>query len=187
MILLIRHCTVLINYDSCDYNSAKEKVQEYNDTSNLAIEEIFPIQHHINDFLEGKQPIIFASSLPRAYQTAKYLFGKKCQLTVSDEFVEFDLNIFPIPFLKCKFKTWLLISRILWFLNISKTTRNFSYEARRAKSCANLLYKEAYDSSVALVSHGLLNFFIEKNLKKQNYRRIYKVRNGCFSITRLEL
>ena len=50
----------------------------------------------------------------------------------------------------------------------------------------DLLYKEAKQSNVALVSHGMLNMFIEKYLKKLGYKRTGKVKNGFFSIITLE-
>ena len=104
----------------------------------------------------------------------------------SDDFVEFDLRVFPVPILKAKFKTWMLISRIMWALGLLKTGKSFSQERLRAKNGADLLIKRSQRKSIALVSHGLLNYFIEKNLKKSGYKRAEKIGLGCFSITKLQ-
>jgi broad specificity phosphatase PhoE len=184
-ILLIRHCKPEIDYSKCGYIEATKRIHEYNTTKKIATEEILPIKHHIEEFLATQKISIFASSMPRALITAQVLFNEY-NIIGEDRFVEFDLRFIPIPFVKLKFETWALISRILWFGRILKTRRTVRLELNRAKNAANFLYKEAKQTNVALVSHGMLNMFIEKHLKKLGYKRASKVKNGFFSIITLE-
>ena len=187
MIILIRHCTPKVDFSSCNHIEAQRRVDEYNNTTNIALEEIEPLRTHLDDFLGSKNPIILASSLPRAFLTANRLFDKKSNIEPDSSFIEFDLNILPIPLINLTFRSWVVISRILWFMGLVKTKRSFSYERTRSKKAAELLHEKAKDSHVALVSHDLLNFFIERELKTKAYRRISKVKNGFFSITKLDL
>ena len=72
-------------------------------------------------------------------------------------------------------------------MGILKTTRSFRAELLRAKNNADFLYEESKKANVVLVSHGMLNMFIEKYLKKLGYKRVSKIKNGFFSIIQLEL
>jgi broad specificity phosphatase PhoE len=181
-ILLIRHCKPGIDYSKCGYIEATKRIHEYNTTKKIATEEILPVKSYIKEF---QNISIFASSMPRALITAQALFNKH-DIIAEDRFIEFDLRFIPIPFIKLKFEIWALISRILWFGRILKTRRTVRFELNRAKNAANFLYKEAKQANVALVSHGMLNMFIEKHLKKLGYKRASKVKNGFFSIITLE-
>ena len=184
-ILLIRHCKPQIDYSSCNYLEARKRMYEYNSTQKIAIEEIWPLKAHIQEFLEMKNLSVFASSMPRALITAQALFNKY-DIIAEERFIEFDLHFVQIPFIELKFGTWALISRILWFCRILNTTRPITAELNRARDAGEFLYKEAKKTNIALVSHGMLNMFIEKHLKKLGYKRASKVKNGFFSIITLE-
>jgi broad specificity phosphatase PhoE len=181
-ILLIRHCKPEIDYSKCGYIEATKRIHDYNTTKKIATDEILPIKPYIKEY---QNISIFASSMPRALITAQALFNRD-DIIGEDRFVEFDLRFMPIPFVRLKFGTWALISRILWFGRILKTRREVQFEINRAKNASYFLHKEAKQTNVALVSHGMLNLFIEKYLKKLGYNRAYKVKNGFFSITTLE-
>jgi broad specificity phosphatase PhoE len=185
-ILLIRHCTPEINYSKCGYIEATQRIHEYNTTKKIATEEILSIKPHIEAFLEMQHIAVFASSMPRALITAQTLFHKKYTIVGEDRFIEFDLRFIPIPFIQLKFGTWALISRILWFGGMLKTKRSVKLELNRAKDASNFLYKQAKQANIALVSHGMLNIFIEKNLKKLGYKRASKVKNSFLTVITLE-
>ena len=188
MILLIRHCTPNINYGRCEFSEASERIKAYNFTQDIFLNEITSLKPQIDIVLGNDVFDILTSSSPRALRTAQFLFHKKTeQIIISDAFVEFDLRVFHVPILKGKLKTWMLISRIMWALGLLKTHKSFSQERLRAKNGADLLIKRSQRKSIALVSHGLLNYFIEKNLKKSGYKRAEKIELGCFSITKLQL
>lgn len=185
MILLIRHCTPRIDYNSkYNHDEANNIVTQYNSTSDIAIEEIDKIKTHIEGFLKEKKSIVLSSSMPRALITAKCMFGKNYDILVDKNFIEFDLKFIKIPLIKLKFGTWAAVSRLLWFVGIGKTDRKFRTEKLRAEECAEILYQKSLENnSVALVAHGMINYFIEKRLRYRGYKRISKATNGFCSIT----
>jgi broad specificity phosphatase PhoE len=188
-IFLIRHCKPNIDYSSCDYQEAACREGEYNRTENIKTEEILPLADRVEPILNNKDSIIFASTRPRATITAKKLFAsRREEIIFDDKFIEFDLKILPLPWVKMSFNAWATISRILWFLRLLPSERSVSYELTRAKECAEILYDKAKSGApVVLVAHGILNKSIEKHLKPKGYKRISKVKNGFFSITKLSL
>ena len=187
MIVLIRHCSPKVDFARCKHAQAKERLDQYNTTDDIRLEEIEPFKEKLENYRRQKNLQIFSSSLPRAAHTAKACFEKIDNTSIKDMFVEFDLKVLPIPFLKFKFVTWLVISRILWCLGIANSARSFAYERKRAKQCAEFLLDKAKAGPVVLVSHQALNFFIERYLRNNGYKRISKVANNCFSITELNL
>jgi broad specificity phosphatase PhoE len=187
MIILIRHCSPKVDFSRCDQHFARERLNQYNSTSEIRLEEIEPFREKLQSYSSKEKLQIFSSNLPRAVNTAKACFKEIDSANINDLFVEFDLQILPIPFLKFKFVTWLIISRIFWCLGMLKSARNFIYEKDRAKECAEFLLKKAQSGPVILVSHQGLNFFIERHLHKNGYKRISKVKNNCFSITELNI
>jgi len=188
MILLIRHCKPKINYSKCSYKEVINRVKEYNTTESIDTDEILPLVNQVQLFLQGKNSIIFSSNMPRALITAKALFNDRQDIFFDSKFIEFDLNIIPLPLLKLKFGTWATISRILWFLRLIKSDRPIESEFKRAQECAELIYQKAKEGIfVVLVAHGMLNIFIERHLKSKGYLRVCKIKNGFFAITKLEI
>lgn len=185
MILLIRHCTPKIDYKSkYNHKEANNIIAQYNTTSDIDIEEIDKIKTHLEVFFKEKKSIVLSSSMPRALITAKSMFGKNYDILVDKNFIEFDLKFIKIPLIKLKFGTWATVSRLLWFAGIGKTDRKFKTEKLRAKDCAEILYQKSLENdSVALVAHGMINYFIEKRLRYRGYKRISKVTNGFCSLT----
>ena len=153
MILLIRHCTPNINYERCDFLEATERIKTYNFTQDVCLDEITSLRSQIDVLFGNNDFDIFTSSSSRALITAQVLFLKKAeQITISDDFLEFDLAIFPIPVLKVKFKTWILISRIMWVIGLLKTNRSFLQERLRAVKGAQILVKNAKKNNCVSVS-----------------------------------
>jgi broad specificity phosphatase PhoE len=186
MILLIRHCTPKVDYSRCDYTEAIKRMNQYNTTKDVALNEIESFGQYLTDLKKEQDLKIFSSSRARSLITAQEIFGGKFDIDVQDIFVEFDLKILPIPFIKLRFKTWLLISRIMWFFGLLKTSKSFAQEKLRAIECAEILHQKAQNGKVVLVSHGLLNIFIEKHLITKHYARVNKMKNNCFTIIHLE-
>lgn len=194
-ILLIRHCKPLIDYLECSYTEMLKRLEEYNSTSSLDFTEITSfletsvLKKDIDIFAKNPNTIVFSSSMPHALLTAKTIFENANEINVDSKFVEFNLNIISIlpRKLRLKFKTWAVMSRLCWFLGFIKSNRSFSDERIRAKECADILYTNSKSRDfVALVAHGMLNFFTEENLADVGYRRIEKVQNGFFTILKLE-
>lgn len=185
MIFLLRHCTPKIDYTCCNYIEAVKRLREYNVTTCVKTNEIKKLNNYLSEIFEQQHVKVLSSSSPRSYVTAKKIFDKQFKIVTDEQFIEFDLKVIKIPFVKLKFRLWLLISRIFWFLGLLKTERNFFDERLRAKECAKKLKEKEKNSAVVLVSHGLINVFIEKYLQKYGYVREYKKTNGNFSIIKL--
>jgi len=115
---------------------------------------------------------IFTSSIPRAKNTAELIFGADIAFQPYPLFREFERKIFAFPNLRLPLKYWLVKSRILWFFGTNKKgIESFSKAKKRAKQGVELLeQKAARDGKVVLVSHGLLNRFLVKYLKKNGWQ-----------------
>lgn len=115
---------------------------------------------------------VFTSSIPRAKNTADLIFGEGYAFQPYPLFREFERKIFAFPNLKLPLKYWLVKSRILWFLGMNKKgIESFSKAKKRAKLGVNQLELKAQrDGKVVLVSHGLLNRFLVKYLKKNGWQ-----------------
>ena len=188
MILLIRHCKPKIDYSKCNYKEVLARVDEYNTTEDIDINEILPLENQVKSFLQDNNSIVFSSNMSRAVITAKTLFRNRNDIIFDSKFIEFDLNIIPLPLLRLKFGSWVTISRILWFLRLLKSDRPIKKELKRAKECAELIYKKAKEGCpIILVAHGMLNIFIEKHLTASGCLRVYKTKNGFFAITKLQI
>ncbi|WP_424405309.1 histidine phosphatase family protein [Pasteurella sp. PK-2025] len=177
-IVLIRHVTPLVNHSRCAYQEAKKRLEEYDNTEKLDFTEINSqeiSEMHLN--LET----IYSSSLIRARKTAEYLFPNKTIMT-TEQLVEFNLAIFPIPLLKLSFKNWLLISRILWLLGINKSQRNLTQEKKRI----NQFIQENLNKNCIIVAHGFVLNEIKSHLIKNGFNMTTAKKQGCFSITILE-
>ena len=160
-------------------------MDEYNSTENVNVSEIEKFTSQINKITKLPKLKVFCSTSPRSFRTAKAIFNNS-DINPDNRFVEFDLRIFQIPLVKLKFKTWILISRILWFAGLLGRVRSFKLENKRAFNCVKcLIDTHKKYSNIVLVSHGLINMFIEKNLIRYGYKRKYKIRNGNFTIIKL--
>lgn len=186
MILLVRHCKPEIDYSRCNYKEMLQRVNEYNNINNIDTDEVVPFLNYIRSFAAREYSVIFSSPMPRALHTSKTLFPERKDILFDDKFIEFDLKIVNIPFIKLKFGTWAVISRLLWFAKIIHTTRPIESELQRAIDSANLIHQEVdKGKNVVLVAHGMLNMYIEKKLKSKGYKRISKVKNGFCSVVTL--
>ncbi len=74
-------------------------------------------------------------------------------------------------FIKIPLKYWVILLRSLWFLGFSKNTESISVAKARAKQASEKLIELADEHhSVLLVGHGFLNYFVAKELQKQNWK-----------------
>lgn len=177
-VILIRHVTPLVDNVQCSYQEAKQRLDEYNNTEKLNFTEIDRLETKLNDLdLET----IYSSSLIRARKTAEYLFPNKNIIT-TEKLVEFNLDIFPIPYLKLSFKNWLLISRILWLIGINKSQRNLQQEKQRIAH----FIQENLEKNCIIVAHGFVLNGIKSYLIKNKFQSTLFQKQGCFSITILE-
>lgn len=130
---------------------------------------------------------VFCSSLPRAQQTARAIFGTDVTLMEDSIFNEFQRQVFLVPRIKFPIKFWLYGARLLWLLGLnSKGLETFGQARKRARKAAQKLAQQAEnDDKVALVAHGFLNFFVRRALRNMGWRVVRSDGGGFLGVTEL--
>ena len=176
-IVLIRHATPKVDNNNCSAIEAEERLNQYNFTENILLNEAdnFLNSEEYKNILNINN--IFTSPLARAKKTADYIFPNKQIVTLS-ALKEFDLKIFKIPFIKLSLTSWFIISRILWFMHINKTT----YSPDMEKSRVTELFEHILSQDAIIVSHGFILREIRKHLKNNQYNCSFSYKQGCFQV-----
>lgn len=127
--------------------------------------------------------LINTSSIQRSISTASQVFPDQTNQIPNPLFREFERKIFSFPNIKLPLSWWLTTSRILWFTGLNKKgIESFSRAKDRALRAANYLEKDAQkEGKTLLVSHGLLNHYIAKYLKKNGWVTLYDGGKGYLS------
>lgn len=156
----------LIDYDACDIE------QLLNKPTGLPFESITKV---------------YCSSLPRAKQTARAIFGPQAQLLEDVTFNEFQRQVFQLPLLKFPVKFWLFGARVLWLLGVNnKGIETFRQARMRARKAAQRLVEHVEtEGKVVLVAHGFLSIFIRRALKKMGWRIVRHDGGGFLGVTEL--
>nr|WP_262896449.1 histidine phosphatase family protein [Adhaeribacter terrigena] len=132
-------------------------------------------------------PKVYCSTLPRARQTARLLYGEEIELVENADFNEFQRKIFQLPLFKFPIEVWLTAARFSWLLGLnSRGIETFRQARKRAMRCAETLagYAET-EEEVVLVAHGFLNAFIRQALKKLGWRIVRHDGNSYLGVTQL--
>ena len=137
--------------------------------------------------LPEKIPKVYCSTLPRAKQTARLLFGEETQLIENADFNEFQRKIFQLPLFRFPIEVWLAAARFSWILGLnSRGIETFRQARKRALHCAETLARYAEtENEVVLVAHGFLNAFIRLALKKLGWRIARHDGNAYLGVTQL--
>ena len=127
--------------------------------------------------------VIHTSAINRSVSTANQLFGPRESYAADSIFREFERKIFSFPNIVLPLNGWLIVTRVLWFIGLNKQgIETFSQAKARARSAAALLEKDALaQGKCLLVSHGLLNHFLVKYLKKNGWTEVYDGGKGYLS------
>ena len=125
MIILFRHAKPIIDYGSCNYSDAVDRLNNYNSTINLKLDELVLLSDELKILALQNNPIIvYSSVLPRSIKTAQYIFDPLgIGVNNNSTFSEFDLNVFKIPKIKLSVQAWFLISRVAWLFGFIKNIR----------------------------------------------------------------
>lgn len=107
---------------------------------------------------------IFVSSQNRAIKTAKYL---KQDFTTLDDLVEVEAKAFISTNFKFSKSFWLIIARLLWYLNLSKSERRED-TIQRAKKIVEMLENDN-NQNILIISHGLFLKVLQKELRNSGY------------------
>lgn len=132
---------------------------------------------------DGEVDVIYTSSINRAVSTAKQLFHRDELLIPDSLFREFERKIFSAPNIKLPLWWWTTGSRIFWYMGLNrKGIERKSDAKKRAQEVAAFLEQDALNKGkTVLVSHGLLNRYVEKYLKRLGWQTVYNGGNGYLS------
>ena len=185
MIILFRHAKPIIDYSSCNYDSAINRLNDYNSTFDLKFDDLGSLSDDLKAIVFQNNPVIvYSSELTRAVATADYIFNPLgITVNIHSIFSEFDLNIFKISKMKLTVRAWFCISRIAWFFGIKNRAKSFLHEIHRSKMAAEILQKHYDDNiTVILVGHGLMNRFIARHLQKIGLKIERRKQNNLYLI-----
>lgn len=177
-IILIRHGEPAMKHKGWKKRSeAKQYIKTY-DSVGVFSPSFIPLKLQPNEL-----SVIHTSSMQRSVSTAEQVFELDELMKPDPIFREFERKIFLFPNIKLPHGFWMSGSRGLWFLGINdKNVESRNEAIFRAKIAANFLNDDALQNGkTLLVSHGLLNRYLEKYLKKLGWKSVYNGGNGYLS------
>lgn len=144
---------------------------------------VYAPKHHPVMLAAGDVEIIFTSTLQRSVSTAEQLFQGSENQKAEAVFREFERKVFWFPNVKLPLSWWMTGSRLLWLMGINKRgIESFADAKQRAKEAVMLLEEETTENGkVLLVSHGLLNHYLAKYLKKNGWNSVLDGGKGYLS------
>jgi broad specificity phosphatase PhoE len=185
MIILFRHAKPIIDYSSCKYDRAIDRLNDYNSTLDLKFDDLESLSDELKTILLQNNPVIvYSSKLPRTIATADYIFNP-LEISVNNNpiFSEFELDILKIPKLKLSVQIWFFISRIAWILGIRNRAKSIFHEINRSKIAAKILEKHYYDNTtVILVGHARMNKYIAKYFQQHGFHVTKRKQNDFYTI-----
>lgn len=115
----------------------------------------------------GKAKLLFASTLPRAIETAKAAAPGR-ELNINSVFVEAPL---PPPQIPGRFtaRTWGVWARCSWWLGHARGRETRGQAERRADQAAQILVEAAEHGGVALFAHGWFNRMLRPALARRGW------------------
>ncbi|MEO1052074.1 MAG: histidine phosphatase family protein [Bacteroidota bacterium] len=177
-IILLRHGEPALNKKGG--RKRKEAIQFIKDYDSVGI---YPPAFIPVELNENELTVINTSSINRSKSTANYVFGDGYDYRPTPMFREFERKIFAFPNIKLPLKWWLAGSRVFWFMGLNKRgIERFSKAKDRAREGTKFLEEQAMaEGKTLLVSHGLLNHFLVKYLKKNGWVEAYDGGKGYLS------
>ncbi len=177
-IILLRHGEPALNKKG--RRKRKEAMQYILDYDSVGIYAPGFVPVEINS---DELKVIHTSSIPRSISTAKLVFDREDLQRPDSLFREFERKIFRFPNMRLGLKFWLTGSRVLWFMGLNKKDiESFSKAKARARLGVKFLEEDARKNGKALlVSHGLLNHYLVKYLKKNGWTQVYDGGKGYLS------
>lgn len=111
---------------------------------------------------------VVSSDLARCIDSANLCMNRSPDLILK-QLREMEIPRYKLPFF-LKAYTWLIISRLLWLVGINSKAESFKMAKSRAKLASELLQRLAIEhGKVAVFGHGLMNRYIEKELRKGDW------------------
>ena len=177
-IILLRHGEPAL--DQKGWRSRKQAIKFIQDYDSV---EVYPPECASVMLQDQELRIIYTSNINRSISTANQLFGQSEIQHADSLFREFERKIFSFPNIKLPISWWLNISRVLWFMGLNKKgIESFSEAKSRAMIAVQSLEKDASaNGKTLLVSHGLLNHFLVKYLRKNGWTEVFDGGKGYLS------
>jgi broad specificity phosphatase PhoE len=127
----------------------------------------------------------FASTLPRAIETARSCIGSK-DLNIDSQFVEAAL---PPPQVPGKFqaRTWGVLARCSWWMGHARGRETRGQAEARASQVAQTLIEASQNGPVILFAHGWFNRMVRPHLGKQGWQCVHDGGDWYWSWRRYEL
>jgi broad specificity phosphatase PhoE len=118
--------------------------------------------------------VVYTSKLPRAMDTAEKTFGQSVPSEAYALFNEFERKVIKFPNIKLPRRFWSISTRVVWMMGMNKKgIESFSQAKDRSRRAAFFLDDKAEnDEKVVLFSHGFLNKYVKRYLKKQGYKLV---------------
>lgn len=177
-IILLRHGEPALNKKG--WRKRKEAMQFVKDYDTVGIYKpsFVPLVLSKNEL-----SIIHTSSINRSIATANKVVGLPGIQKPQPMFREFERKIFSFFNIKLPLNWWLIGSRVFWFMGMNKQgIESFGEAKERARKGALFLEEDAMkNGKTLLVSHGLLNHYLVKYLKKNGWKEVYDGGKGYLS------
>lgn len=127
---------------------------------------------------------VYHSNLERSRHTAHLIFQDQVDYVEKPLFRELERQIIPFFDIKMPGGFWSTLSRIFWFFGGNDEGIETAREAeQRVIRGAELLATEAFDDGlVILVSHGLLNEFLVRQLEKEGWHEVFDGGNDFLAV-----
>jgi hypothetical protein len=109
----------------------------------------------------------FSSDLSRAVKTSNHVY--KDEIIYTELLREIKIHPFLQTNIKLHYKLWLLISRMSWNLRHKSLPDSKHKTMLRARDIVDQM-EQLSVSSVLIVSHGALMWYIQKELRKRKYK-----------------
>ena len=168
-IIIIRHGEPAMDKKGWkDRDEAISYVKMYDSVGVYAFDEM-PVCLRAHDM-----DTVYTSKLPRAIDTAEKTLGEEYVLENKALFNEFERQVIKFPNVKLPGKFWSVTTRLVWMLGFNhRNIESFAEAKERAWEAAIFLeQKAAIHGKCLLFSHGFLNRYIKKYLKKQGYKAV---------------
>ena len=132
----------------------------------------------------GGQVKYFSSDLRRAVRTAAAIM-QGVEITKEKVFREMGLPLVALP-ITAKYSSWLVLGRLLWFCGFGGRGESFKQAKARMRQAVARLSEEAKTHDVVLFGHGMMNYFIAKELKRCGWRGTVPAKIKYWEVVRLE-
>jgi len=181
-IILMRHGKVAIDdTETVDAVSLKKWIEAY-DAAPLA-RDVPPPKESLLTAKESD--VVVCSTLRRSADSATLL-----HVTCKEKNPLFDEIRIPkiaIPLLRLKVKHWLVLSRVMMLLGLTKKEDSLKSVAKQAASAAQRLTALSQQcDSVLLVGHGAMNWMIGKALLRQGWHKKTRSAHSHWGMTLFE-